>query len=650
MSQSPESYLKQKGIKYKNTGSGNVRFPCPVCGRKDTFDLKLASGLWRCKAASCGEAGNLYQLKTRLGDAVEVRNSEPVEAQAQRMFRSFDSPMDKMVEALWASPAAQPAKDYVEKRKLDHRILRLCKVGWAPRLLSDRGPARVVSNGLLAIPYFETRGSEQPYNGKMRWVEPEPMKDGKKLRYTKFRAGELGLYAPLGLDLSVPVLLVGGEIDTLSLVQLGLEVEGFLEAAKDGRKKPCQLLGFCPVGVPNGEGSWSDVWTSLLEPAEDIVVAFDADNAGHRGAQTVAAKLGSWRVRIAPDWPDSDPNKCLENGLLSLELVRGMIKRAKSKAEQAIYTAPSAAKRIARQRMRPEAAGWSTGLPEVDKLIGNLRPWEMTILTGHTGSGKSTFGFQVLDNAANALGLKVLVCAFEGGPDAALLRMAHLHHGEPVPVYEKGDTPEIIAAKEAKTERMVEQLGPNVYALRHMGVIDPGVWKETLHYCLARVGINIVMIDLINNMVEANRGRWDAQDRIVHDTQKLIADRDVGCAHCLLVAHPSQNPDRRNPNRDNYVMSLGDLKGHSDLPQACQGAIQMFRPRNQTRDKQVCEKTGLNLASLIALKGGRNSRGGEGKVELRHDPHSHRFSDMGLKEKEDEQSPFTIKESRTLFP
>jgi len=625
VNQSPESYLKSKGIKYKRTGPDNVRFNCPCCGEKGGFDLNLNNGLWRCKRAGCGEKGNLYQLKAKLGDAVEVKSAVGTEEQQARMFKVFDTPLDRMIHSLWNQTHGDEARKYLlEKRKLHHRILRMARVGWAPRPMTAR-KKEIQGNGMIAIPYFESPSSKAPYNGKLRWVPPEPTNDGKVERYRKFRTGKLGLYAPLGLDFSVPIVLVAGEIDTLSLAQLGLSLDGFKEA-------PCKALGFCPVGVPNGEGGVSDAQALQLAGAEDIVVAFDSDSAGHRGAQTVASKLGAWRSRIAPQWPGQDPNACLQAGTLTLGVVKDIILKAKNKAAGAIHTAPSRSKAIARAAMSPAAAGWSTGLPKIDKLIGMMRPWEINVLTAHTGAGKTTIGLQILVHCATVLKLKVLICAFEGGSDAALLRMARIHDGIPIPMYDKGDTKEQIKEKIDEIDSRIVALGPNVYALDRTGAIEPDAWKETLRYCLSRLGVQIVMIDLLNSMVTPGRDMWHTQDKIIKDTQSLIADRSIGAAHCIMVAHPATNTNK-GVNRDDYILSMADLKGHSDLSQACQGVIQVYRPRNEDRT-DILDSRGFSLAAFISMKHGRNSRGDEGRVELWLNKETQNYTDIeGEKEK-----------------
>ncbi len=630
---SPGAYLKQKGIKTKNTGGGNVRFDCPVCGKSEGFDLSTKSGLWHCKRASCGEKGNLYKLKVLLGDALQVSAAKNLEKQKAQMFRSFESPTIKMVESLWSSKHAKQALAYVQGRKLDHRILRFARVGWAPRPMSRKHGPRVQGQGLIAIPYFKTRHSKQPYNGKLRWVPPEPESEG---RYTKFRSGELGLYAPLGLDLSVPVLLVGGELDALSLAGLGCALPGFMDEARKKGGKHCSILGLCPVAVPNGEGGWSDVWTEMLEPAADIIVAFDADEAGHRGAESVAAKLGKWRVRIAEDWPGdegSDPNRCLQDGTLTRELVLGIIERAKSPAASSISTAVNMADTVAKDLTSPLAQGFSTGLDALDTLLGGLRPWEINVVTGHTGCGKSTFCFQLLMHATTQLGLKGILCPFEGGASAGLATMAHMHSGA---------TLDGLAYADVKAR--VEALGSNLYVLNHTGPIEPDAWRETLRYCVGTLGVRLVVVDLLNMMVPRNKDQWQKQAQIVLDSQTIIQDRSLGAAHMLLIAHPKENT-QKGSNRDNYQVSLADLKGGSGLAQDCAGAISVFRPRRDSREP-FKDGRGYYLGALRVLKQGRNRKGEEGRVPIWFDREKNTYTDKSEDHKDERRGQ--ADQSRTI--
>ena len=110
------------------------------------------------------------------------------------------------------------------------------------------------------------------------------------------------MYAPGKLEGTV--LIVGGELDALSIVQELVDEELW-------GKSP----GFSVVSVPDGEGSWKTQFTDELAHIEDIVVAFDNDAAGRKASEKVSEALGRHRCRIGR-WPDdaNDPNELLMQG------------------------------------------------------------------------------------------------------------------------------------------------------------------------------------------------------------------------------------------------------------------------------------------------------------------------------------------------
>lgn len=59
------------------------------------------------------------------------------------------------------------------------------------------------------------------------------------------------------------------------------------------------------------------------------------------------------------------------------------------------------------------APGLATGFPELDDVIGGMRPGEMTVIGARPGAGKTTLGLNIADYVATDLGVPVLFASLE---------------------------------------------------------------------------------------------------------------------------------------------------------------------------------------------------------------------------------------------
>ena len=60
----PVAFLESQGWAFKQQGQELVTM-CPFCEKPDHLWINQESGVWKCHR--CGESGNLYQLRKRLG-------------------------------------------------------------------------------------------------------------------------------------------------------------------------------------------------------------------------------------------------------------------------------------------------------------------------------------------------------------------------------------------------------------------------------------------------------------------------------------------------------------------------------------------------------------------------------------------------------
>ncbi len=596
---------------HKKVEANEHSFPCSTCGEQSSCSINLITGQWFCHRASCDGKGNLYSLKTSLGMAhrITVKDGATAEEYAQErlavaMSRRHKHRMEIWNNVLLTDGRAAKALHYLYGRGIKQGVLESNLIGWIPGPPPGKDGKRWKvategrgSSGMISIPYFQN-GSKKPVNIKLRWVPPEPqIKRGDKLktlRYQRVSGGESLLYTPTGIKPKVPLLLVGGEIDALSVLQ------AVVNCGLDPTN--AEECGFQVVSVPNGEGAWDPIFGEQVKDVEDIVIALDSDSAGIIGSHKLAKHIGKYRCKIA-HWPGGykDASQALEEGKLDIFDIQTMIQSGKPVASEGIMSAVGYARRLRARLTSTTPKGYPTGIACLDELIGGFRAGETTILTGHSGSGKSTLASQLTLFQVLANGLKSFVGAFEGGPMPFLEKVLRQCNGID-PFLLEMDTVDYTLGKVS-----------NMYVLDHSGSIDTAAFKETLTYCVERLGVKWVLLDHLHFMVpRQDPDIWSRIGELVMVIQEVISRSD---AHCLLLAHPSKNT-MASKNRDDYIVQMSDLKGNTSTFQDTPNALSLYRKRTATRQEgDDSENTNIFEAALISLKQ-RHESGREGRVEL----------------------------------
>jgi len=612
MDSSPQETLREAGITWRPLNGGKeARFPCPCCANDEGFGLNLKTGLWGCLRASCGKHGNLYQLRCLLGLAYQVQApAQPTTHEARNAARPFQAKetvdFRRWNEVLWSSNHAGAAatRDYLAERGFSRLVIDLACLGWAPRHPGDTRAGQVVGNGMVAIPYFT---GDDATLVKLRWVPPEPEDDkGKPIRYARVAGGKSSLYAPVGIPEGRTVLVCGGEMDCLSILEAAREAR-LLEVA-DGPR----WLEIVPVSIPDGEGSWSESFTEQLGAVEDIVLCYDSDTAGEAGAKKAAEAIGAFRVRIG-HWPEGhkDGNAALVAGALDWGAVGRIIEEAKSPAGSQIVSTKDLEASVLSQLFGAQPRGWPTGWAGLDELFGGWRQGEVTIVTGPTGSGKTTLAYQAALYQAQQ-GRRVLVCPFEGGPTFAAIRFVRQLLGGDPETYGEGRVREALA-----------EIRSSVFFFDHVGAVECRRYAATMEYCIKSLGIDFVVVDHLHFMTRrADKDRWDQQDQIVMDSQMTIQRSG---AHMLLLAHSAANKPKTK-DKDDVITQLSDIKGHTEVFQDTANAISVYRPRTNDREDMRDQSTGLYPAAVVVIKT-RMEYGREGLVELSFDKPRGRFLD-----------------------
>jgi hypothetical protein len=235
--------------------------------------------------------------------------------------------------------------------------------------------------------------------------------NGKRKRYARSSGGEGGIWIPLEPEKDKPFILVGGEFDVLSLVEMGFKNVG---CASDGEEK------------------WDHKWNRYLEDFNEIIILYDNDEVGKKGSLNASESLGSQRCRISSysefDFFDGkDANDYLRDcfefyGKEGIDLI---LSEAKSTFDSGIYQINSFEENFlsSLSEMKDGLTGLATPFPDLDILLKGERKGELTVITGQTGSGKTTFASQIA--ARRSEDHPVLFMPFEMGPINQIKKWVH---------------------------------------------------------------------------------------------------------------------------------------------------------------------------------------------------------------------------------
>lgn len=155
-----------------------------------------------------------------------------------------------------------------------------------------------------------------------------------------------------------------------------------------------QATGLPSVSLPNGVHSLPPHILPWLEKFETIYLWLDNDEAGQASCETFATKLGKIRTLIVKTGIEDEQHiKDANEALLAGVDLMKYINRAKSISEENILRISDMREQIiSRVLHSEEQKGISSGYFKwYNNIIKGFRRGELTVFTGPTGSGKTTF-------------------------------------------------------------------------------------------------------------------------------------------------------------------------------------------------------------------------------------------------------------------
>lgn len=623
-------YLDRKGWEIlKRERKEIILKVCPLCrkeqkGKNDrNFYINSETGVW--VTYCCQRKGNLITLKRELGDLDMLKpsfgyygTSEAARyAEQLKKTRGTKTKLKGLPPKTSAGLYHKRLMDKIVPKAFEYltvgrgftkETLEYFQVGVARRGYCKKCKGQTSLRKDDICPWCETKVSKAndlialPYildgtviNFKFRSIPP-----GEK-RFEKWEGAPTSLFNVDALDGEYKtVFITEGEMDAMSLYQFGYGPA--IATATAGKNLDDEAL-------------------ESLALYDEVMIAYDNDEAGKKGSEKLSNQIGKYRCRRI-EWPLYDINDCLRSGVPKAD-IKTYIEGAASFKVSSVKPFSSFVDDIKNlKKAGPGVYGVQTQWGGVNHLLGGLRDGEMTIVTGDTGSGKSTWTTAIAWDIARGSGRSnrdprgVLIASFEMPVVDTVRKLVTMEGGQS---FKHMSEEEIDQA----TERLAMQ---KLFFVDQYGEMPLAELRDAIEYGVRRYGLWLVILDHLHFFIESSS---DNERHIIDFTLKKLKKWCLKLGiHMLLVVHPA----KLRYTRDGEVCKpdLNDLKGSSSIKQTTDNVVRIWRPRSENRNDDIPP-----YAEFTTLKV-RSDFGNEDTRALRFDKGSLRYTYISSTDLEEE--------------
>ena len=382
---------------------------------------------------------------------------------------------------------------------------------------------QLVSGKTIAVfPYLSTTG--ELTNAKYRNVE-----DKRDMRQEAGAAP--GLYGWHVLDPKTrTVTITEGEIDAMTLHQMRVPA--------------------LSVNAGAGNHQWVETDWDRLDRFEEILICFDSDEAGQKGAAEAIRRLGVERCKLVK-LGAKDANQWLQEGAEAIDFQQAM-EDARPLDPRELVSADEYTKEV-EDLFYPPAGMPTDPVLQLDTEMDwfHFRRKEYTCWTGINGHGKSLMLDQILLGLMKQ-GEKVVMFSGEIPPPRHLQRIHRQATGLGLP------SREYIRAVGA-------WLRDRCWIFDLVGTAKLDRLLEVFTYAARRYGVRHFVIDSLM-MIDVPGDGIGAITKQNEAVQKICNFKNLHDAHVHLVAHPRKTKDEKDePEKMDVAGSAGIVNGADNI-------------------------------------------------------------------------------------
>ena len=300
-----------------------------------------------------------------------------------------------------------------------------------------------------------------------------------------------------------------------------------------------QATGRPAISLPNGCRSLPIEVLPLIEHFDKIYLWMDNDRPGKEGAEQFARKIGIERCYLVQ--PPLPGPKDANEALLQNMNLEEMIRNAQLTPHERISTFDELRQDVLDEIIYPDKYVGSPmkSLATLTKIMKGFRRGEMTVITGPTGSGKTTFLGQLsLDMAEQ--GVNMLWGSFEIKNTRLLHKLLQQFAREPLPSGDPSQLPKL----EAIANRF--QRLP-LHFLKFHGGSDVDDVLDAMEYAVYVNDVEHIILDNMQFMISRSStsrsstfDKFDVQDMAIEKFRKFATEKNV---HISLVVHPRKEQE-----------------------------------------------------------------------------------------------------------
>ena len=331
------------------------------------------------------------------------------------------------------------------------------------------------------------------------------------------------------VNVSEPLLITEGEFDCLSAIE-----SGFKNAVS------------IPSGV-NSTNEWITTNWTWLEQFEEVIIWFDNDEAGIKGAREVFNRLPNASVKIVRCEIANDINELLHKyGKLA---ILKQIEKATTPTLEGVATLD-----MIEDFDVHEAETLKTGIDDIDTDLIGMVFGSLNVLSGRNGSGKSTILNQIYIAEAINQGYKTFLFSGELiGGNVKYWLLQTLANEEQFAEYTAKDGHKYKKVTIQAKEKIVQDVKDRFFLYDSDDYrIEAIIEKMTI--LAKRYGVRVFIIDNLMTLESSLKDKYEAETDTVKKL-KNFAKKYNAIVH--LVAHP-----RKSMNEN---ISKDDVSGSANI-------------------------------------------------------------------------------------